>query len=240
MQTVTAKRRDISQCTDLEVVDLVRGGDGAAFRAIMQRYNQRLYRVARGIVRDETEAEDVLQEAYLHAFAALRGFRGDSSLGTWLTRIVLNEAFGRIRRRRPTEGLDALDRAIQEGDTRVIMFPGAHANPSPEAAAAREEVRRLLEHAIDDLPQPFRLVFVMRDIEELSIEETAANLKLRPETVKTRLHRARRLLRKNLDEKLATVLQDTFPFQGARCARITDAVLSRLGLNDSPEDDLSA
>jgi RNA polymerase sigma-70 factor (ECF subfamily) len=135
-----------------------------------------------------------------------------------------------------------LDRAIQEGDTRVIMFPGANPNPNPnpEAAAAREEVRRLLEHAIDDLPQPFRLVFVMRDIEELSIEETAANLELRPETVKTRLHRARRLLRKNLDEKLATVLQDTFPFQGARCARITDAVLSRLGLNDSPEDDLSA
>ena len=232
MHTATAKRRDVSHCTDTELVDLVRGGNGDAFRAIMQRYNQRLYRVARGIVRDEAEAEDVLQEAYMRGFAAFREFRGDSGLATWLTRIVMNEAFGRMRRRRPTEELESLDRAIEQGDTRVIMFPGVHATQSPEVAAARAEVRRILEHAIDELPETFRLVFLMRDVEELSIEETAAQLDIRPETVKTRLHRARKLLRQHLDEKLASVLKDTFPFEGARCARITDGVMARLGLAD--------
>ena len=229
MHTAIAKRRDYSHPTDTELVALVRGGDGSAFREIMRRYNQRLYRVARGIVRDEAEAEDVLQEAYLRAFAAIGEFRGDSGLPTWLTRIVMNEAFGRMRRRRPTEALEAIDRAIEQGDTRVIMFPGVQASLSPEVAAARAEVRRLLEAAIDELPEAFRLVCMMRDVEEMSIEETATSLDIRPETVKTRLHRARRLLRKNLDARLSTVLRDTFPFQGARCARITEAVMARLG-----------
>ena len=237
MHTATAKRRDYSHPTDTELVALVRGGDGSAFREIMRRYNQRLYRVARGIVRDEAEAEDVLQEAYVRAFAALGEFRGDSGLPTWLTRIVMNEALGRMRRRRPTENIEAIDRAIEQGDTRVIMFPGVQASPSPEVAAARAEVRRLLEAAIDDLPESFRLVFMMRDVDEMSIEETATSLDIRPETVKTRLHRARRLLRKNLDGRLSTVLRDTFPFQGARCARITQAVMSRLGLESAPDND---
>ena len=232
MHTSIAKRRDYSHPTDSELVALVRGGDGSAFREIMRRYNQRLYRVARGIVRDEAEAEDVLQEAYMRAFAALGDFRGDSELPTWLTRIVMNEALGRMRRRRPTEALEALDRAIEHGDTRVIMFPGVHASPSPEVAAAHAEVRRLLEAAIDELPESFRLVFMMRDVEEMSIEETATSLNIRPETVKTRLYRAHRLLRKNLDARLSTVLRDAFPFQGARCSRITDAVMARLRLPD--------
>ena len=142
-----------------------------------------------------------------------------------------------MRRRRSTEQLDVLDQEAQTGDFRVIIFPGVDGAPNPEAAAARSQVRRLLEHAIDDLPEAFRLVFVMRDIEEMSIEETAANLAIRPETVKTRLHRARRLLRKNLDDKLSTVLRDTFPFQGARCARITQAVLARLGMETGTPGD---
>src|SRR5215217_6352264 len=133
MHTAVAKRRDYSHPTDTELVALVRGGDGSAFREIMRRYNQRLYRVARGIVRDEAEAEDVLQEAYVRAFAALPGFRGDASLSTWLTRIVLNEALGRLRRRRPTEDLDAIDRAVLSGDSRVIMFPGGNALGDPES-----------------------------------------------------------------------------------------------------------
>jgi RNA polymerase sigma-70 factor (ECF subfamily) len=236
MQTLRTKRRDVSHDPDSDLVALVLAGDGPAFAAIMTRYNQRLFRVARGVVRDEAEAEDVLQEAYVRAFAALPDFRGEAGLGTWLTRIVLNEALGRLRRRRPTEQLDVLDQDAQTGDSRVVMFPGVNA-PNPEAAAARSEVRRLLERAIDDLPEAFRLVFVMRDIEEMSIDETAANLAIRPETVKTRLHRARRLLRKNLDDKLSTVLRDTFPFQGARCARITQAVMARLGLESAPADD---
>jgi len=236
MQTLRTKRRDVSHDPDSDLVALVLAGDGPAVAAIMTRYNQRLFRVARGVVRDEAEAEDVLQEAYVRAFAALPDFRGEAGLGTWLTRIVLNEALGRTRRRRPTEQLDVLDQDLQTGDSRVVMFPGVNA-PNPEAAAARSEVRRLLERAIDDLPEAFRLVFVMRDIEEMSIDETAANLAIRPETVKTRLHRARRLLRKNLDDKLSTLLRDTFPFQGARCARITQAVMARLGLESAPADD---
>jgi RNA polymerase sigma-70 factor, ECF subfamily len=228
MQTTTARRVDLSRCPDEELVGLVRRGDGEAFRIIMQRYNRRLYRVARGVVRDDAEAEDVVQEAYVRAYGALDTFRGESRLSTWLTRIVLNEAMGRLRRRRPTEELEALDAAPQE--SRVVMFPGVNAMGDPEAAAARAEVRRLLERAVDELPDPFRLVFIMRDIDEMSIEETAAQLDIRPETVKTRLHRARKLLRHNLGEKLASVLKDTFPFEGARCARTTDAVMARLGL----------
>ena len=231
MHTIKKKREDVSQYPDPDLVALARTGDGPAFAAIMTRYNQRLYRVARGVVRDDGEAEDVLQEAYMRAFAALPAFRGEASLSTWLTRIVLNEALGRLRRRRPTEELDAIDRAVLSGDSRVIMFPGLNAPGDPESAAARAEVRRLLEGAIDDLPETFRVVFVMRDIEEMSIEETAGHLAIPAETVKTRLHRARRLLRKGLDAKLAPALKDTFPFQGARCARITETVLARLGLN---------
>lgn len=235
MSTSTAKRRDHSQMTDGELIAAVRGGDGSAFRTIMQRHNQRLYRVARGIVRDESEAEDVLQESYVRAYAALPSFRSEASLGTWLTRIVINEATGRLRRRRTAETLDVLEQSTPSGDARVVLFPGLDQNPNPEMAAAHAEIRRLLEHAIDGLPDSFRLVFVMRDIEDMSIEETAANLDIRPETVKTRLHRARKLLRQNLDEKLAGVLRDTFPFLGARCARITDLVAARLALEDRSE-----
>jgi RNA polymerase sigma-70 factor, ECF subfamily len=238
MNTVTVRSKDLSHFPDSALVDLVRGGDGGAFRAIMQRYNQRLYRVARGIVRDEGEAEDVLQEAYTRAFSALSAFRGESALATWLTRIVMNEAIGRLRRQRPTEELSVLDTISP--DSRILMFPGASAMVDPEKAAARAEVRRILERAIDRLPEAFRVVFVMRDVEEMSIEETAANLDIRPETVKTRLHRARRLLRRDLDQTLGTALQETFPFQGARCARVTEAVLTRLGLGSGPETDLSA
>ena len=231
-QAVKASRPDYSQSHDGELLSLVRQGEGEAFRAIMQRYNRRLYRIARGVMRDDAEAEDVVQEAYMRAYTALGDFRGESGLATWLTRIVLNEAMGRLRRRRPTEELEVLDSIPQE--SRVVMFPGVSAMSDPETAAARAEIRRMLERAVDELPDPFRLVFVMRDVDGMSIEETAAHLDIRPETVKTRLHRARRLLREHLDETLASVLKDTFPFEGARCARINDAVMARLGLAGEP------
>jgi RNA polymerase sigma-70 factor (ECF subfamily) len=230
MRPVRTERDDLAGRPDADLVALARRGEGAAFAAIMQRYNRRLYRAARSIVRDDVEAEDVVQEAYVRAFSALGTFRGEASLSTWLTRIVLNEALGRIRRQRPTEELEVLDREVQSGETCVIMFPGVSSMPDPESAAARAEVRRLLEDAVDDLPDAFRVVFMMRDVEGLSIEETATHLGIRAETVKTRLHRARKLLREALDDRLATVLKDTFPFLGVRCARITDAVLARLGL----------
>ncbi len=221
------KRADHDGMDEAELVRLAQAGDGDAFRVIMQRANQRLFRVARGVVRDDGEAEDVLQESYARAFAAIGGFRSEAGVMTWLTRIVLNEARGRLRRRRPMVPLDHIEKAQTEG-AQVIPFPHAMSSSSPEADAARTQIRGLIEHAVDDLPEAFRIVFIMRDIEECSIEETAANLHLKPETVKTRLHRARRMLRTALDAKLATTMVEAFPFMGARCNRITNAVLARL------------
>ena len=218
---------DHAALDEAELVRLAQAGDGDAFRAIMQRGNQRLFRVARGVVRDDAEAEDVLQEAYVRAFAAIGGFRGEAGVMTWLTRIVLNEARGRLRKRRPMVDLDQIEAAQMDG-AQVIPFPNAFGTASPEADAARAQIRGLIEHAVDDLPEAFRIVFIMRDIDECSIEETAANLDLKPETVKTRLHRARRLLRDALDAKLASTMVEAFPFMGARCSRITEAVLARL------------
>lgn len=209
------------------LVRLAQAGDREAFRVIMQRGNQRLFRTARAVVRDDAEAEDVLQEAYVRAFAAIGGFRGEAGIMTWLTRIVLNEARDRLRRRRPTVDLDQIERA-QEAGGQVIPFPQASGAPSPEADAARSQIRDLIERAVDDLPDIFRIVFIMRDIDDCSIEETAANLDIKPETVKTRLHRARRLLRQALDAQLASTMGEAFPFLGARCGRITQAVLVRL------------
>jgi RNA polymerase sigma-70 factor, ECF subfamily len=209
-----------------ELVDFARAGDRQAFRAIMTRCNQRLFRIARAVVRDEAEAEDVLQEAYTRAFAAIATFRGDSGVATWLTRIVLNEAHGRLRRRKATVDLDELD--VAQAGAQVLSFPGSARSEDPEADAARAQIRRILERAVDDLPEPFRLVFVLREVEELSVEETAAHLNLKAETVKTRLHRARRRLREALDAQLAGVMVGAYPFLGARCERITEAVLQRL------------
>jgi RNA polymerase sigma-70 factor, ECF subfamily len=198
----------------------------------MTCHNQRLYRVARAVLKDEAEAEDVVQEAYLRAFAALSSYRQEASLATWLTRITINEALGRNRKQRATVGLDQLE-GPRPGGARIIPFPSMNPETDPESSAAQGEIRRLLERAVDELPAPFRVVFVMRDVEELPTEETAAVLGLRPETVRTRLHRARRLLRQALDDQLASTLKGAFPFAGARCARITEAVLTRLGFGSS-------
>lgn len=218
--------RDYAVLAEPDLAAFARAGDREAFRAIMQRCNQRLFRIARAVVRDDAEAEDVLQEAYTRAFAAIAGFRGEAGIATWLTRIVLNEAHGRLRSRRPTTDLDEVEMA--QASAQVLPFPGRNGPEDPEADAARAQIRRILEGAIDDLPEPFRLVFILREVEELSVEETAAHLGIRPETVKTRLHRARRRLREALDAQLADVMVGAYPFLGARCERITEAVLRRL------------
>jgi RNA polymerase sigma-70 factor (ECF subfamily) len=212
---------------EAELVRLAQAGDADAFRVIMQRCNQRLFRVARSVVSDAAEAEDVVQEAYTRAFAAIGDFRAEASILTWLTRIALNEARGRLRRRRPTVGLEQVE-AAQGNGAEVIHFPMAGQIDSPEGNAARSQIRELIESAVDDLPDAFRVVFVMRDIEECTIEETARTLDLKPETVKTRLHRARRLLRGALEDKLAATMTGAFPFLGARCEAITQRVLERL------------
>jgi RNA polymerase sigma-70 factor, ECF subfamily len=224
------KLKAVTNFAALDDADLVAhalAGAPQAFRAIMQRHNRRLYRVARGIVGGDVDAEDVLQEAYVRAFCHLNEFRGESRLSTWMTRIVINEALGRLRRQRDFVDLSVLDRN-QEGQSKVLLFPGAPDPGDPEADAGRAQLRRLLERAVDTLPQEFRSVFMMREIEEMSVEETAAQLGIKPATVKTRLHRARRLLRQALDAELVCTMKDAFPFDGLRCARISDRVMQRL------------
>lgn len=224
---MTSARMDYVALTTPDLVGRAQGGDAEAFRAIMQRANQRLFRVARSVLGDEIEAEDALQDAYVRAFLGIRRFRGEADIVTWLTRIVLNEARSRLRRRRPTTDLDAVE--IQQATTgEIIRFPGAPADAGPESDAARSQIRGLIEQAVDDLPPAFRVVFIMRDIEECSIAETAQSLGLKPETVKTRLHRARRMLRQSLDARVAATLVGAFPFLGLRCQRMSDRVLTRL------------
>ena len=232
MQTLAVTATELHGLDDGELVERAKNRDGTAIRLIMQRHNRRLYRVARGVLHDDAEAEDVVQETYVRAFTHLDGFRGEAELSTWLTRIALNEALGRLRRRRNTVGLQNIDATNDQGEARVIYLPSARQDSDPEAAAARAEVRRLLQRAVDQLPEHFRVVFMLRDIEEMSVEETASHLGLRPETVKTRLHRARRLLRQSLDRTLSSAVSDVFPCAGARCARITEAVLERLGWSE--------
>jgi RNA polymerase sigma-70 factor (ECF subfamily) len=207
-------------------MQLVRGAiarDADAFRTIIKTYNQRLYRIARGVVRNNSEAEDVVQEAYVRAFAHLDSFRGDASLATWLSRIVINEALGRLRKGRRTVPLP------QDPQAEIIRFP---LNPSddPERTMAQRQIVQLVEQATDSLPDVYRTVFVARVIEGLSIEETADLLGVLPQTVKTRLHRARALVRKALEDQIGPVLLDAFPFAGRRCERLTTAVMRRLGL----------
>ncbi|TJW97412.1 MAG: RNA polymerase sigma factor, partial [Mesorhizobium sp.] len=197
--------------------------DGGAFSTIVKMHNQRLYRIARSVVRNDSEAEDIVQEAYVRAFAHLGDFRGESSLATWLSRIVINEALGRLRKTRRTV---AMPQSLQ---AEIIKFP---LSDDPERTMAQRQILELVERATDRLPDVYRTVFVARVIEGLSIEETAELLDVRPETVKTRLHRARALVRKALADQIGPVLLDAFPFAGRRCERLTAAVMQRLGFTD--------
>jgi RNA polymerase sigma-70 factor (ECF subfamily) len=217
----------LGTASDAELVDLILHKDEAAARALMQRYNRRLYRVARSVVRDDGDAEDVLQEAYLKAFAALPGFRADASLSTWLIRIVVNEALQRLRKRTDVPMPDSEANVERQG-AEVIAFPAARAAIDPERAMAQRQLCQLVEQAIDRLPLDFRTVLVARVIEGLSVEETAAALGLLAETVKTRLHRARHLLKDELAEHMGPQFAELFPFADKRCERIAAAVVVRL------------
>ena len=212
---------------DAELISRALSRDEAAVRAIMQANNRRLNRLARGILRNDAEAEDVVQDTYVRAFTHLEQFRGDSSLSTWLSRIAMNEALGRLRRQKPGVELSSLEKTPQ---AQIIPFPLAPMD-DPEKSMAQREIQQVVEHAIDELPEPFRLVFITRVIEGMNVEETADILGLKPETVKTRLHRARNLLRDNVERKIGPVVMEAFPFAGKRCERLTDAVLKRLGFD---------
>ena len=211
---------------DAELVRRALARDETAARAIMQANNRRLFRLARGILRNDAEAEDVVQETYVRAFTHLEQFRGDSSLSTWLSRIAMNEALGRLRRQRPGVELSSLPQGALEAQ--IIQFPLA-ASEDPEKSMAQREIQHVVEHAIDELPEPFRLVFITRVIEGMNVDETTEILRLNPVTVKTSLHRARALLRDNVEKKIGPVVMEAFPFAGKRCERLTEAVLKRLG-----------
>lgn len=214
---------------DLELVRRARERDEGAIRAIMQANNRKLYRIARGILRNDGEAEDVVQETYVRAFTHLESFRGDARLATWLARIAMNEALGRLRRQRPSVDWTTLE---EPGalNAQIIQFPVSATSDDPEKTMAQREMQHIVEQAVDELPEAFRIVFITRVIEGMNVEETAEILDIKPETVKTRLHRARAMLRENVEKKIGPVVMEAFPFAGKRCARLTDAVLGRLGL----------
>jgi len=206
------------------VVERAARGEHQAFAELMRRHNQRLFRTARAILRDDAEAEDALQEAYVQAYRALPGFRGEAQLSTWLVRIVANEALGRLRKRR--RGAQVIVLGADAESAEEPMDPDNAAQP--ERAAERAQSRRLIEARIDALPEAFRAVFVLRAVEELSVEETAAALGIPAATVRTRYFRARALLREALAREMDLALEDAFAFAGARCDRIVARVLARL------------
>jgi RNA polymerase sigma-70 factor, ECF subfamily len=221
----------VGEPSDGELLNLARDGDPAAFRILIRRHDRYLYRIARSVLLDDHEAEDVVQETYVLAFTRLSDFRGDASLSTWLTRIAFNKALQQRRRRRRTVDLDVIDTARDHANMQTGRSPMIAPDKDPERTTAQHQIRRSLERAIDDLPEAFRTVFVMRDIEEVTTEEAATLLGIRQQTVKTRLHRARRMLRAALGEHIGAALKDAFPFDRPRCDHLVKKVLDQLGFH---------
>ena len=210
---------------DASLVRRVLTGDRTAFALLMRRFNRMLYRVARAIVADDAEAEDALQEAYLHAYRCLGQFRGDSSLATWLSRLVVNECLGRMRRSARRQNV--IPMTPSPADHEMEAAPADEAG-SPDAAADRAQMRAILERRIDALPETFRAVFVLRSVEELSVEETAECLGIPEETVRSRHFRARSLLREALAREVDMAERNLWEFAGERCDRVVERVLARL------------
>lgn len=215
--------------SDAQVVARVLAGEQHLFELIMRRYNRFLFRICRGILPDQSAAEEAVQETYVRAYFSLAQFRGPSGFSSWLARIACNEALGQTRRYSRLQSLDTLSEA-QFQELLEATRSKSQAN-DPEGFAVSSETMRLIEHAIDRLPRDYRLVFMLRDIEQQTIEQTAAHLQIKPATVKTRLHRARALLQKRLSRYLDNVSNDAFPFAGKQCDRIVKAVFARLSVN---------
>jgi RNA polymerase sigma-70 factor (ECF subfamily) len=214
--------------TELDLAKRAGGGDQRAFEAIMRRNNRALYRAARSILRDDSEAEDAVQEAYIRAYHALADFRGGSSLSTWLTRIVVNKSLERLRQRKREVATVSCDNVINLEKHLELAHTHYPSPEIPEQALMREQTRKLLEQKIDELPSAFRTVFVLRALEEMTVEECAACLDIPEITVRTRFFRARRLLRKALAREMDVVADGAFAFDGERCDRIVAAVLARI------------
>ncbi|MBN9427794.1 MAG: RNA polymerase sigma factor [Burkholderiales bacterium] len=215
------------QPLDADLASRAANGDASAFEVIMRCNNRLLFRTARSILKNDSDAEDVLQEAYLRAWKALGGFRADAKLSTWLVRIVVNEALGRLRRR--DAQVIPLDAAMNSTEPETMASLTADPDRQPERVAMRAEIRKLMEARIDLLPDAFRSVFMLRAVEEMSVEEVSQVLEIPEATVRTRFFRARSMLREGLASDIDVALGDAFAFDGARCDRIVVAVLARAG-----------
>lgn len=219
---------NVEQLTDEELVRWVLAGEKSCFEQLMRRHNRRMYRAARAILKDDTEAEDVTQDAYVRAYQHLGQFQGRASFSTWLTRIVVHESLTRARRRRRNEDIDAMD------DVQKNRLPALSTSVTPEHNASAAEVRSLLESSIDSLPDSYRHVFMLRDVEEMSTQETADCLGISEDNVKMRLHRARAQLRRELYVRVGATSTAAFQFMGDRCDRMVARVMERLQGLDAP------
>lgn len=210
----------VSAWSDEQVIGRVLAGETALYEIIMRRYNQRLYRVVRAILRDDNEVEDVIQDAYVRAYHSPAKFEGRSTFSTWLVRIAVHESLARLRRR---HRFDSLDEEEEPGQAQL-----ACGRPGPEEALSQSELRCVLEEAILQLPAQYRVVIMMRDIEEMNTAETAAALGITEQNVKVRLHRAHALARRELLKGIRASTTRAFPFMNARCDRIVEGVFSRI------------
>jgi RNA polymerase sigma-70 factor, ECF subfamily len=228
----TAVAEPASSSDDVALLESMHAGQAGAFEVLMRRYNRRLYRVARSMLRDGAEAEDAVQEAYLCAYRSRESFRGESAVSTWLTRIVVNECMTRLRRSARRDNIVPIVAGIAPPeDERNAMHEDAAAPPddTPDRALMRAELRELLERKIDELPHDFRTVFMMRAVEELSVEETAQCLDIPEATVRSRHFRARSILRESIAQEMDVAERGVFDFDGERCDRIVTRVLHLAG-----------
>jgi RNA polymerase sigma-70 factor (ECF subfamily) len=213
--------------SDADVVVRVRAGESALFEILMRRHNQRVYRVVRAVVKDEADVEDVMQQAYINAFTHLHQFEERSQFSTWLIRIALHEAFSRRKALRRRESLASLHPGTEDGGgAQADAFTSPAADPERQAYA--KELRRVLQDAVDTLPETYRTVFMLRDVEGLSTSETGDGLGLGEEAVKTRLHRARAMIRRALTARIGQAAAGLFEFHAVRCDRVVAAVLSAI------------
>jgi RNA polymerase sigma-70 factor (ECF subfamily) len=219
-----ALRIPLDTADDAALVEHVCRGHATAFAQLMRRYNRRLYRTARAILKDDSAAEDALQEAYVAAFNHIGEYRGDAALGTWLTRIVVNQALQALRKSRRERVVIPIDESPSDRIEEIADVPSS----TPENLAVRGEMRRLIERKIDDLPEGYRAVFMLREVEDMTVDETAAALDIPAATVRSRLFRAKARLRESLAQEMDVATQDVFGFDGERCDRIVATVLARI------------
>jgi RNA polymerase sigma-70 factor (ECF subfamily) len=225
MEAIAPEKINTAQpLSDEDVVRRVLDGETALFEIVMRRYNQRLYRIARGILRDDAEAEDVMQDAYVRAYANLEQFAGRAQFSTWLTRIAIHEALARVRRRQRLDQLGPEESSDGESGMNLMA-----SSLNPEEQTSATELGKTLETAILAIPEHYRLVLMMRDVEQMNTSETAAALELSEENVKVRLHRARALVRKELFARAGAEAQSAFGFMGLRCDRVVAGVLEIIG-----------